>query len=61
MSAHASEVASVKEVKSIDRAANTFDGHKADLYINTGKLGGRHFMVTVKNAKGEPTLIAIHL
>lgn len=60
MSMHEAGVASVKEVKSMDRAANTFDGHKADLFINTGKLG-RTFLVTLKGADGKPTLIAMHL
>jgi len=51
--------ATVHEVKSVNLEKNTFDGHKADLYINT--MGGKHFLVTVKSASGKPTLIAIHL
>lgn len=61
MSDSRKDEASVHEVKSADVARNTFDGHKADLYINSGRLGGKHFLVKVANAKGEPTLIAIHL
>jgi len=61
MSAGAHETATVHEVKSADPAKNMFDGHKADLYINTNKLDGKHFLVTVKDAGGRPTLIAIHL
>ncbi|MFC3580890.1 hypothetical protein [Sphingomonas hylomeconis] len=51
----------VHEVKEINLAHNTFDGKKADLYINTGTLGGKHFLFTVEKADGRPTLIAIHL
>ncbi|WP_266156881.1 hypothetical protein [Dyella silvatica] len=51
----------VHEVKTVDTAKNLFDGQKADLYINTNKLGGKHFLVKLQNAEGHPTLIAIHL
>ena len=51
----------VHEVKHADLANNTFDGKKPDLYINTGTLGGKHFLFTVEKADGRPTLIAIHL
>ncbi|MDF0488887.1 hypothetical protein PX554_12160 [Sphingomonas sp. H39-1-10] len=50
----------VHEVKDADPVHNTFDGKKADLYINTGKLG-KNFLFTVEKADGHPTLIAIHL
>ncbi|MGB7196626.1 MAG: hypothetical protein WBD81_24495 [Collimonas pratensis] len=53
--------ATVHEVKSVDLAKNTFDGHKADLYINTNQLGGKHFLVTVVGGDNRPKLIAIHL
>ena len=53
--------ATVKEVKSADPAKNIFDGQKADLYINTNTLGGKHFLVKVNKPDGRPTLIAIHL
>ncbi len=56
-----SEQATVHEVKNADRATNTFDGQKADLFINTNKLGGKHFLVKINTGRGEPTLIAIHL
>lgn len=55
------EQATVHEVKSVNLEKNTFDGHTPDLYINTNKLNGKHFLVTVKSASGKPTLIAIHL
>jgi len=55
------EHASVQEVKSADPAKNVFDGHKADLFINTGRLGGKVYLVKVKGNNGQPTLIAIHL
>lgn len=51
----------VHPVKDANVATNTFDGKKADLYINTGTLGGKHFLFTVEKADGRPTLIAIHL
>jgi hypothetical protein len=55
------EEATVHEVKSVNLDKNLFDGQKADLYINTNQLGGKHFLVKVHNAAGKPTLIAIHL
>jgi len=55
------ELATVHEVKSVNLEKNLFDGHTPDLYINTNKLGGRHFLVRVNAAGGKPTLIAIHL
>lgn len=51
----------VHEVKNVNLEKNTFDGHKADLYINTNTLGGKHFLVKVMGVGGKPTLIAIHL
>jgi len=53
--------ATVTEVKEVDPLKNRFDGKKADLFINTGKLGGKVFLVRVAGAAGKPTLIAIHL
>lgn len=53
--------ASVHEVRHAEVATNTFDGHKADLFINTGKLGGKTFLVTVHQPNGTPVLIAVHL
>jgi len=50
-----------KEVKHADLATNTFDGEKADLFINTGKLGGKTFLVKIQQAEGKPVLIAVHL
>lgn len=55
------QTAMVKEVMSADVAKNTFDGQKADLYINTGQLGGKHFLVSIQGQDGRPKLIAIHL
>lgn len=51
----------IREVEKADIVKNTFDGHKADLYINTNTLGGKHFLVTVHGEDGRPKLIAIHL
>jgi hypothetical protein len=53
--------ATIKPIEKVDVDRMTFDGQKADLYINTGKLGGKHFLVQVADASGKPTLIAIHL
>ena len=53
--------ADVSEVREMDFAANMFDGQKADLFINTGRLDGRVFLVKVNTGGREPTLIAIHL
>jgi len=52
---------SVEPVKNVDLKAFTFDGKKADLYINTNRLNGKHFLVRVTDDAGKPTLIAIHL
>lgn len=53
--------ATVTQVKEIDAIKNRFDGKKADIFINTGRLGGKVFLVKVAGASGRPTLIAIHL
>lgn len=53
--------AKVTPVEKVDAAALTFDGQKADLYLNTGRLGGKHYLVSVEGEGGRPTLIAIHL
>ena len=50
----------IHEVKAVNTKDVTFDGQKADVYLNTGQLG-RHFLVRVTNASGKPTLIALHL
>jgi hypothetical protein len=52
---------SVKEVSKADQKTNTFDGVKADLFINTGTTGGKTFLVTIPRADGTPILIAMHL
>lgn len=57
----AAATATVTQVKEIDAIKNRFDGKKADLFINTGRLGGKVFLVKVAGAGGRPTLIAIHL
>ncbi len=51
----------VTPVHKVDYAKNTFDGKKADLFINTGKFDGKHFLINVKGGDGRPTLIAVHL
>jgi hypothetical protein len=51
----------ITRVKDANAQEMTFDGKKADLYLNTGRLGGQHYLVQVVGAEGRPTLIAIHL
>lgn len=34
---------------------------KADLYVETGKTGGRTFLITINNDNERPTLVALHL
>jgi hypothetical protein len=53
--------ATVSQVKEADTVKNRFDGKKADVFINTGRLGGKVFLVKVTGAGSRPTLIAIHL
>lgn len=54
--------ATVQEAKSVDLAKNIFDGKKADLFINTNRLGGKVYTFEVTTpGETKPTLIAIHL
>jgi hypothetical protein len=57
----AAPAGTITQVKEADPLKNRFDGKKADVFINTGKLGGKIFLVKVAGAGGRPTLIAIHL
>ena len=57
----AGKEATITEVKTADFAKNTFDGQKADLFINTGQLGDKQYLIRVTGAGGRPTLIAVHL
>jgi hypothetical protein len=34
---------------------------KADLYVETGKTGGRTFLITINHDNERPTLVALHL
>jgi hypothetical protein len=34
---------------------------KADVYIETGKTGGKTFMISVNRDNERPTLVALHL
>lgn len=61
MSTSHAEGVSVTPVKNVDIARNMFDGQKADLFINTNKFDGKHFLINIKGADGRPTLIAVHL
>ena len=56
----AATAATVTLVREADPAKNRFDGKKADVFINTGKLG-KVFLIKVPGAAGKPTLIAVHL
>jgi hypothetical protein len=53
--------ADVRAARENDFENMIFDGQKADLFINTGRLNGQVFLVQVQGADREPTLIAIHL
>jgi hypothetical protein len=56
------EHGTVHEVRNADPAKMMFDGQKADVYLNTSRLGGKHFLVKVSTpGSAQPTLIAIHL
>jgi hypothetical protein len=57
----ATKGADVQEVRHADLEKNVFDGQKADLFINTGTLGGKKYLVKVTKADGLPVLIAVHL
>jgi hypothetical protein len=61
MTARPDDKAEVTKVSEFDREKLMFDGTKADLYINTGQLGGNHFLVKVAKPDGTPLLIAVHL
>lgn len=54
--------ATIEEIKNYDGTVKSvFEDIKADLFIKTGKTGGKHFLVKVDSGAGKPTLIAIHL
>ena len=53
--------ATVEEVKSNDSIKSAFDEHRADVYVKTGKTGGKRFLVKVNTGGPRPTLIALHL
>jgi hypothetical protein len=54
------EAAVINEVKANDSIKSAFDEHQADVYVKTGKTGGKRFLVRV-NTGVKPTLIALHL
>jgi hypothetical protein len=53
--------ATIEEIKSDGTIKSVFDSVKADLFIKTGKTGGKHFLVKLDTGGAKPTLIAIHL
>jgi len=53
--------AQIREVPANDSIKSAKEETKADVYIKTGKTGGKRFVVTVNHDKERPTLIALHL
>jgi hypothetical protein len=53
--------ATIKEVPSDDSIKAAHSAHGADVYVKTGKTGGKRFLVTVNTGGPKPTLIALHL
>lgn len=51
----------ITEVKGDNSIKNAFDDHDADLYIKTGKTGGKRFLIKLNADAKRPTLIAMHL
>ncbi len=50
--------ATIREVKTIKPL---LEETKADLYVETGKTGGRTFLITINRDNERPTLVALHL
>jgi hypothetical protein len=57
----ASTHANIEEIKNDGTVKSVFDSVKADLFIKTGKTGGKTFLVKLDSGGAKPTLIAIHL
>jgi hypothetical protein len=55
------EGTTIHEVKSDDSIKSAHEAHGADVYIKTGKTGGKRFLVKVNTGGPKPTLIALHL
>lgn len=53
--------ATIREITSDDSIKSAFDATSADVYVKTGKTGGKRFLVTVNTGAARPTLIALHL
>jgi len=53
--------AEIHEVPVHDSIKKTVEEIKPDLFVKTGKTGGKRFVVTVHGADNVPTLIALHL
>lgn len=51
----------IKELKADDSIKSAKEASGADLYVKTGKTGGRRFLVSVNTGGAKPTLIALHL
>lgn len=50
--------ATIREVKTI---RPLLEETQADLYVETGKTGGKTFLVTINRDNERPTLVALHL
>jgi len=58
---HGAKGAAIREVKSDDSIKSAMEAHGADLYVKTGRTGGRRFLVSVEGVQDKTTLIALHL
>lgn len=53
--------ATIREITANDSIRSAKDEVKADLYIKTGKTGGKRFLVSINHEAERPTLVALHL
>jgi hypothetical protein len=53
--------ATIEQVPASDSIKEAHQGSGADVYIKTGKTGGKRFLVKVNTGGAKPTLIALHL
>ena len=53
--------ATIEELLADDSIKSAFDATKADVFVKTGKTGGKRFLVRVDTGGKRPTLIALHL
>jgi len=59
-STQASAAPEIKEVPGSHNDTVSHAASNAELYVKTGKTGGKRYQITIQVA-GRPTLIALHL